>query len=110
VVDPSGAAIPKAAVKVTNLATGVELATQSNDAGYYTVSNLIAGTYRIEVTAAGFRRFEQDNIVVSIGSVTRLDVQLPVGNLQESVEVTASAPLLRDDKVNLGGTINAQEL
>src|SRR3954464_3912583 len=104
VLDSSGAVVPKAKLTVTNSGTGVAVATTSNDAGYYNVPNLISGTYRVEVTATGFRRFEQPDINVNIGSVTRLDLQLEVGNLQDTVTVTATAPLLRDEKVNLGGT------
>jgi len=110
VLDSSGAVVPKAKLTVTNSGTGVAVATTSNDAGYYNVPNLISGTYRVEVTATGFRRFEQPDINVNIGSVTRLDLQLEVGNLQDTVTVTATAPLLRDEKVNLGGTISTQEL
>jgi len=110
VLDASGAAVPNATVTITNQATGVAINTVSNEAGYYNAPNLIAGAYRVDVSASGFRRSEQKDINVNIGAVTRLDVHLEVGNIQDTVTVTGTAPLLRDEKVNLGGTLGTLEL
>jgi len=110
VLDPSGAAVPKATVAVTNPATGVRLTAMTNESGYYRLSNLIAGTYEVEVNAKGFRSVRQTNVEVSIGTVVRLDIQVELGSVQEAVTVDAVAPLVRDDKVNLGGTVTAQAM
>lgn len=110
VLDASGAAVPNAKITVTNVGTGVAVTIASNEAGYYNVPNLIAGNYKVEVSASGFRRFEQDAVNVNIGAATRIDARLEVGNIQDTITVTGTAPLLRDEKVNLGGTITTQEL
>src|SRR5262249_6742648 len=73
VLDPSGNVIPGAKVQATNLATGVEFSITTNAAGYYTISNLIAGQYRVVVTVTGFKTYEQSSVDVRIDSVTRLD-------------------------------------
>ena len=110
VLDPSGAAVPKATVAVINPATGVRLTATTNESGYYLLSNLIAGTYEVEVNAKGFRSVRQTNVEVSIGTVVRVDIQVELGSVQEAVTVDAVAPLVRDDKVNLGGTVTAQAM
>jgi outer membrane receptor protein involved in Fe transport len=92
------------------LATGVEFSVTTNAAGYYTISNLIAGQYRVVVTVTGFKTHEQSNVDVRIDSVTRLDLHLEIGNLQESVTVTAAAPQLQTDKVNLGSTLTSSSM
>jgi outer membrane receptor protein involved in Fe transport len=107
VTDPSGSAIPGANVKATNAATGVAVSVLTTSAGYYTISNLIAGTYTVEVAAPGFKTYERSNVDVSVSSVSRLDIQMTVGSLQEQVTVNAVAPQLKDDQVNLGGTITS---
>jgi outer membrane receptor protein involved in Fe transport len=107
VLDPSGNAIPGAAVKAVNSATGVEFAVTTNEAGHFTISNLIGGRYRLVVTVTGFKVYEQTNIDVRIDSVTRLDLKLEIGSLQESVTVTAAAAQLQTDKVNLGTTLTS---
>src|SRR6266508_2156825 len=94
VLDPTGKAIPGAAVKAVNSATGIEYATRTTEAGYYTISNLIAGQYKVVVAVTGFEAYEQSRVEVRIGAVTRLDLGLKIGDLAESVTVTAAAPQL----------------
>jgi hypothetical protein len=110
VIDPSGAVLPGAAISVVNEATGVEYPTKSNDAGYFNVPNLISGTYKVDVTASGFRPVSRTGIQVDIGSVVRLDFKLEVGNVQERITITGEAPLLETDKVEVGGTLNTKAL
>ena len=58
VKDPSGAIIPNAKITIHNL-TGLERQTTSNEAGYYTVTNIPSSTYTVSVEAAGFKKYEQ---------------------------------------------------
>ena len=105
--DSSNAAVPTANVTVTNLETGVQLSTETNTVGYYNLTNLTLGRYQLDVVGKGFRPYRQTSVEVTIGSVVRLDVQLEVGGVQEAVTVHDVAPLVRDDKVNLGGTVTS---
>jgi hypothetical protein len=107
ILDPSGNVIPGATVKATNSATGVEHSVTTDPAGHFAFSNLIAGQYQLVVTMAGFKTLDQSNVDVSIDKVTRLDLTLQVGSLQESVTVTGAAPQLQVDKVNLGSTLSS---
>ena len=110
VTDPAGAAIVGAQVQATNTETGVQLSAKANNAGYFSISNLIAGTYTVVISAPGFKVLSQAGVVVDIGSVIRLDSKLEVGNVQEKVSVSGEAPLLQTDKVELGITIDSTQL
>ncbi len=110
VLDSTGAGVPGAKVTATNLATNVQFSVNANDSGYYNITNLIAGRYQVDVAASGFRPYRQGNVDVTIGTVLRIDVELQVGNLEEAVTVSDVAPLVRDDKVSLGGSISSETL
>ena len=62
VLDPTGAVVPNATVKATNIATGVTVSTVTNAQGNYLLPYLIPGTYRIEAEAAGFKRVVQEGL------------------------------------------------
>ena len=110
VTDATKASVVNARVTATNNATGVQTVVSSNEAGYYTVANLIAGTYSLQVQTTGFNTFKQENIVVEIGSTVRLDVTLVVGNVQQQITVNGAPPALQTEKVEVAGTITSVEL
>lgn len=98
VTDPTGAVVPKASVSITNKATGLSRDTVTDEAGRYSLLNVLAGTYELRVAAQGFRTATQTDVAVSINSVARVDVKLEVGALTEQVTVAASAAMLQTDK------------
>src|SRR5918992_3072967 len=107
--DPSNAVIPKAQVKVTNLATGVEsTATTTND-GTYLIVNLQPGEYLVQTEATGFQRFEQ-TVALEIGSRARLDISLAVGSVGETVKVEGVTPLLDTESAVLGTVVDSNEV
>jgi hypothetical protein len=106
VFDPSGAVVPGASVTVTNTATGVAAAAISTGAGTYNVPALQSGTYNIEVKQAGFKNLVRENITVSAGNVTGLDLTLALGNTAETVVVTAEAPLLQTETASTGTSVD----
>ncbi len=59
VTDPSGAAVAGADIQATDNATGVQLSTKSNSSGYFNLSNLIAGTYTVVISAPGFKELSR---------------------------------------------------
>lgn len=105
VSDPAGAAIPAAAVTITNPATGSQVKTQTTETGNYTMPNLPAGLYDLAVEAQGFNRYEQKGIRIQVAQTARVDVQLKVGALSESVTVTSDAPLLTTENAAQATTI-----
>jgi outer membrane receptor protein involved in Fe transport len=102
VADPSGSIIPKASVSVVNEATGIERQTATTDSGYYVVTNLSPGDYRISVTAPGFSPHRESGIHLAVQQTARLDVTMTVGSVSESVQVQANAALLNTSDATLG--------
>ncbi len=110
VSDASGATISGASVKLTNVNTGEVRTMATGSSGLYTFPNLIAGVYKVEIDAAGFKHFIQDKVEVQVDVSTRVDPALQVGNASESVLVTTEAPPLQTDSGSLGTTISQREV
>src|SRR5271156_65213 len=109
VTDASGAAIPGAKVTITSKATGSAQTTVSNATGAYRMPLLKPGDYTILVSAAGF---EQASVPVSIaaGTVATADVHLTVGSTSQTVEVTATAPILHTEAADLSTSFTMQQV
>jgi Carboxypeptidase regulatory-like domain/TonB dependent receptor len=89
--DASGLAIPGAAVKVTQTATGVSRTAISGSDGGYVLPNLPIGPYLLEVTKDGFTRYAQSGIVLEVNTAPTVDVTMKVGSVSEQVTVEAAA-------------------
>ena len=94
VTDPSGAAITNAKVTATQTATGVTRTTQSSGAGIYSLSALPPGVYDVQIEAPGFKTAKIPPLALGVGGVATLDVKMEVGGIEESVSVTAVAPVI----------------
>ncbi|MGH9629988.1 MAG: carboxypeptidase regulatory-like domain-containing protein, partial [Bryobacteraceae bacterium] len=110
VYDSSSAVIANAQVTAVNVETGVSTVRTSDSTGRYVVTNLVPGTYSVRVEAAGFRRFVQDNIVLRVDSVVRVDPQLELGAVTEQVVVSAAPPMLNSEKTDVGQYIPQKQL
>jgi outer membrane receptor protein involved in Fe transport len=108
--DSSGASISTATVKLTNLGTNETRTVQTGSGGLYAFPNLVAGLYRVDVEAAGFKHFTQDKVEIQVDVTTRIDASLQVGSVTESVVVTSEAPALQTDSASLGTTIAQAEV
>jgi hypothetical protein len=105
VTDQSGAAIPNAKVTITEMNTGVAHAITANENGNYTLVNIPPGRYQVGVEVTGFKKELKENIDVVVDTTARVDVQLSPGNVTETVEVSASAPVLKSDRADITTTI-----
>jgi hypothetical protein len=110
VTDPTGAVILNASVEATNVDTGVRSSTVTLKAGNYVIHHLVPGTYEVRVEATGFRRLVRENVVVSVDSIVRLDVQLQVGDLVEEITITGAAPVLQTDKAEISQVIPREKI
>jgi hypothetical protein len=110
VTEASGAAVPNATVTVTNTGTNTASTTTTNDGGDYLVLYLIPGRYRVAVEAPGFKRTVQDNIEVRVGDKLTLDLQLEVGAVTETLNVTSDAPLLETSNASAGQVIDQRRI
>ncbi len=110
VQDAAGAVVPGAAVKVRNADTSQEFTAQTNDAGGYTFSNLVSGTYELTFSASGFRPVVRRGIVITVNTVRREDVGLEVGQVNESVTVQAGIATLQTDKTDVHSELSSREV
>jgi hypothetical protein len=108
--DPSGAAVPKASVTVTNAATGVSETTQTNSAGEYQVSALIPGTYSVKINAPGFASQVTNAVEIHVQSRPSIDFNLKVGDVATTVEVGEATPLLQTEAADVGGVVQQQQI
>jgi hypothetical protein len=92
--DSQGAVIADAEVSAQSVATAAVTAVKSNDSGFYSIRNLAIGDYTISVSRPGFRRYERKGLTLTTGQSLELDITLEVGQVSETVSVTATAQQL----------------
>jgi outer membrane receptor protein involved in Fe transport len=105
VTDPSGAAVPGAKVTIVSPATGLSRTTQTTDVGLYSFPRLPVGTYDLTVDAEGFKTSKRTSIPLQVGAVATIDVGLEVGSAQDTVSVTAEAPVVETTRSSAGANI-----
>jgi hypothetical protein len=110
VSDPAGAMVPGAAVDAKNSETGALYQTASTATGNYTLGQLPAGTYQLNVSMQGFKQYTRHGITVRVAQTLRIDAALEVGALTESVTVNEDAPLLKTESGELSHTVTADRL
>jgi hypothetical protein len=110
VADPSGAAVPKAVVTVTNMATNLARQTTTNLSGLYIFPDLVPGTYSVKVTASGFDTTLKSNIVLEVQQTARIDFILQVGHSTQTVEVAANAAALSTETATVGTVIDEKRI
>ncbi len=104
VTDPASASISGADVTIANKGTGLTRAVKTAADGKYEVRYLVPGEYTVEVRAPGFRA-EHTSVVIQINQQARLDFAMQIGEVQQSVEITSTAPLLQTENSTLGAVI-----
>jgi Carboxypeptidase regulatory-like domain/TonB dependent receptor-like, beta-barrel len=110
VTDSSGAILPSATVRVTNVETNVTKTATTNEAGVYNVTSLIPGIYKVEASRTNFKTAIVDAIVLEVNASLKVDLALQVGQASEAVDVTAEAPLLQTQQTNLGQTVTERQI
>src|SRR5436305_706492 len=100
VTDQSDAALPGATVTLTSIDTGATNEVKTTETGLFRFPLLKPGQYRLSVNQPGFRTSQQ-TVVVAVGQVTTLNLQLPVGQTNETVEVTSSTPVIQTENANI---------
>jgi len=110
VTDPSGAAVPKAKVTLTNSDTGVSKELTTNDSGQYTAVDIHIGRYTVRVEMSGFKTAERKDLMLQVGDRARVDFQLVVGGSSETVTVEASAIAVQADSGEVSSVITGQQI
>ncbi len=110
VSDPSGAIIPGAKVTLTNVATQVKQDSTTNQSGDYLFTLLKPGTYSLTIVAKGFKTEVVPSISLAAGDRNRENAALATGGVDETVTVTADAPLLQRESSSLTSVVTDQEV
>ena len=106
--DPSGAVVPNVAVTLKSLDTGSTQNTTTDASGQFRFRLLKTGTYMISTSPTGFQKLEQQ-AEVTVGSVVTLNLMLTVGQSTQTVEVSATAPLVNPEP-SMNTTFSPQQL
>jgi hypothetical protein len=109
ITDQSGAVLPDTVVQLVNQATGTKDEATSNASGYYQFPVVQPGTYKMVIQKQGFKTMSRPGIVLQNQSRIQVDLSLTVGASTETVEVTASSPLIQADNVSLGTVIDERQ-
>src|SRR5215831_731011 len=110
VSDPSGAVVPSAQVKATEVATGVVHDTVTTGEGQFAFQDIPLGLYNVTITAKGFRPYVADKVQVAAGSIYTLAVKLSVGEASSTVEVSAAALTIDTTTPTQTNTISPEEV
>ncbi len=108
VKDPNGAIIVRAEVTVKNLATTEERKAITDSEGYYSVSFLSPGTYRVSFMANGFKKAEIESVRVVITETSTIEASLEVGTISEQAVIRASMPLIQTGGPQLGRVVDSR--
>jgi hypothetical protein len=108
--DPGGLAVGDAMVELTNTALDVKQSMMTDENGAYRFLALPAGTYKISISKNGFSTLNRDGILLQVGEQIALDLDLMVGNVSESVDVAAAAPLLQSTRGTVSFTVDQKKV
>jgi hypothetical protein len=110
VTDASGAAVPGAAVTAKDLDRGTTWPTQTNSEGYYSLPSLPIGNYDVQVEVKGFQLSVQRGVQLVLDQVAKIDFQLKVGAVTQTLEVTSAAPLLQTESTEVSTVMQAHAI
>ena len=110
VSDQQGAVIPGAAVEVRNVSTNALFTAATNENGLYTAPGLAVGEYEISAESAGFKRAVRSGVTLQVNQIARIDLQLEIGQVTETIEVTGEAPLVDTGDATLGEVIERRRV
>jgi hypothetical protein len=110
VFDPSDAVIGNATVLIHNNGTNGEITLHSDSSGFFKAPELAPGTYTITISAPGFQQVHSTNVVVEVNRQTEFDQHLQTGATSQTVEVTATTPVLDFNSPSFGGHLDNNEI
>lgn len=110
ITDAQNAVVPGAKITAIQVSTSAKFETTSSAVGAYTLPFLPPGGYRVLVEAPGFKRYARENLQVSSGERIAVDIQLELGQVTETMNVTAEAPLLETATATTGQVIVSRQV
>ncbi|MPY89383.1 MAG: hypothetical protein GEU99_15830 [Luteitalea sp.] len=110
VKDSSDAAVPGATVTATATETNLVLTGVTNEAGNFTIANVLPGPYDVKVELQGFREFVRTGVPITANTISRVDATLEIGELAETITVASEAALLQTDRADVHTELKAKEV
>jgi hypothetical protein len=110
IVDSSGAAIEDGTVVIANQDTGVSFTQKSDSAGHFVFLSLPPGSYQITIQKPGFKTEVSSDVIVKVGTTTKLQPQLTVGAAETKVTVVAELPLVDTTQSGLSAIVDQQSI
>jgi len=110
VTDRTGAVVAGAQIAAVNIQTNLKQETVSAADGTYRILALPAGTYKLTVTAKGFRPFVLNDVVVQVNDQLHLDATLDIGAVTDTVEISANAVQVQTENTQLGDVIDSKKM
>ncbi|HXX14895.1 MAG TPA: carboxypeptidase regulatory-like domain-containing protein [Candidatus Eremiobacteraceae bacterium] len=110
VTDSSGAAVVGAKVSLINEETNASRETPTSSTGEYVFLEVPVGSYEVDVTATGFKKYQRKGIVLVLNEIAAVDVSLQVGGASETVEVSGAPPVIDTTTTQLGAVMTDQSV
>src|SRR5687767_14642190 len=110
IMDPKGAVVAGASLKVVSKATNQEFTAQTSDDGTFTIPTLTAGLYTATITAGGFKQTTVTDIKIDVGKPSSVNVELEVGAATETVTVVGGGELLQTQTATVGTTLTGRQI
>ncbi len=106
--DPTGAAVPSATIRIVDNATNATTTLRSDNNGGYISPPLHVGNYSVIAEAHGFKTVRRDNVTLQVQDRLRIDFDMQVGQVNESVVVSSEAPPIQTDTSSLGQVLSSR--
>lgn len=110
VLDSSQAAVPLAKVTLTNVDTGQARSTTASEQGHFTFTDLTPGKYSVKISSSGFKSWEQNNVVLTVGQHATIHPILELGAVNETVQVNGAPPLVTTSDSSISTLIDAKRI
>jgi hypothetical protein len=110
VADPSQAPVPAAEVRIQQRETGQTRSAKTNDSGMFTFTTVTSGTYDVTIVKQGFQTYTAEAVKVAVDQTARVNAELRVGSVSDSVQVSAEAAALQTDSAETRAEITAHTL
>jgi len=110
VVDPQGAIIPNVKVTIEQIGTQISRSTTTGSEGLYTFVNLNVGIYNVTAEVPGFKKVVVPDVKVEVAQRVQLDLNLEIGTVAETLEVSAAPPQLQTSDSQIGGVVESKAI
>ncbi len=110
VTDLQGAVVPGATVAITHRETNQTRQAVTDASGGYDFATVAAGTYTVKISKSGFKSVTKENVAVTLNTITRADISVEVGQVSETVIVTADAAPIKTDRAEVSAELTSRPL